>query len=71
MASGTGAAAAHTAGIIALLMEWAVEKRNYMTITGRDINRLLIRGAIRNSDLLYPNPIWGYGKINIMEMFSR
>lgn len=52
-------------------MEWAVEKRNYMTITGRDINRLLIRGAIRNSDLLYPNPIWGYGKINIMEMFSR
>ena len=71
VASGTGAAAAHTAGIIALLMEWAVEKRNYMTITGRDINRLLIRGAIRNSDLLYPNPIWGYGKINIMEMFSR
>lgn len=69
-AAGTGAASAHTAGILALLMEWAVSKGNYTTITGRDLNRLIIRGARRDPFLTYPNPIWGYGKINISGVFE-
>lgn len=69
-ASGTGAAAAHTAGIIALIMEWSILKGNYTTISGRDINRLLIRGATRDDNIEYPNRIWGYGKINILGLFS-
>lgn len=68
-ATGTGAASAHTAGIMAMLMEWAVLRGNYTTITGRDISRLLIRGARRDGGVIYPNPIWGYGQIDIMGLF--
>jgi len=31
----------------------------------------LIRGAIRNERLSYPNREWGYGKLNIYEVFNR
>ncbi len=69
MATGTGAACAHAAGIIAMLLEWAVLRGNYTTITGRDISRLIIRGARRKSTISYPNTVWGYGQIDIMGVF--
>lgn len=69
--TGTGAAAAHTTGIIALLFEWAVSRGNYTSITGVDINQLLIRGASRSPTTSYPNNIWGYGQVNINGVFER
>lgn len=68
-ATGTGAAAAHTAGIMALILEWNVLKGHYTTISGRDINRLLIRGAVRDASMDYPNRTWGYGRLDLMGMF--
>lgn len=68
-ATGTGAATAHSAGIVAILMEWAILRGNYTTISGRDIGRLLIRGAARRDNLIYPNPIWGYGIIDVFGAF--
>lgn len=70
-ATGTGAAAAHTAGIIAMVLEWAVLKGNYTTITGRDIGGLLNRGASRSLNMEYPNPIWGYGKLDLYGLFRQ
>lgn len=70
-ASGTGAAAAHAAGIAAMILEWAVINGNYTVITGADISSLFIRGAKRSNDITYPNPIWGYGEINIVSMFQK
>ncbi|HCL01054.1 MAG TPA: peptidase S8 [Lachnoclostridium phytofermentans] len=70
-ATGTGAAAAHTAGIMALIMEWAALKGNYTTITGRNIGGLLNRGASRNPNMVYPNPIWGYGKLDLYGLFRQ
>jgi len=70
-ATGTGAASAYAAGIAAMLLEWAVIRENYMSITGMDIRRLLIRGASRDDELVYPNNIWGYGKININGVFEK
>ena len=72
--TGTGAAAAHTAGIIAMIMEWAYSKGNFTGITGIQINRMIIREAQRNKLYIYPNNIWGYGQIsiyNILNRFSR
>ncbi|PWJ52320.1 Subtilase family protein [Faecalicatena contorta] len=69
-ATGTGAAAAHSSGIMALILEWAVVKGNYTSISGRDISRLLIRGATRENYMDYPNRIWGYGKIDIIGLFK-
>lgn len=70
-ATGTGAAAAHAAGIQAMMMEWAVVRGYYSTITGRDIARLLVRGASRSDSIVYPNTLWGFGQINIMGLFDR
>lgn len=68
--SGTGAAAAHTAGIVALVLEWAVFKGNQSYIKGLDIKKLLIRSAERSMDISYPNNIWGYGKVDIYSLFQ-
>lgn len=69
-ATGTGAAAAHTAGAIAMLMEWAIVKGNYPTITGYDINRMIMRGGNRSQKELYPNNIWGYGQLDVNKLFQ-
>ncbi len=69
--TGTGAAAAHSTGIIAMILEWAVVRGNYTSITGNDINRLIIRGAYRDPTLTYPNNIWGYGRVDVNGLFER
>ncbi|WP_313582107.1 S8 family peptidase [Lacrimispora sp.] len=69
-ATGTGAAAALASGITAMLMEWAINRGNYTTITGREISNLMVRGAARSTDITYPNPIWGNGIINILGVFE-
>jgi len=70
-ASGTGCATAHTAGIAAMMLEWGIVKGNYTSMNGQDIQKLLIRGAKRSEDLEYPNNVWGYGKVNIYNVFQR
>ncbi|MEY8356993.1 S8 family peptidase [Lachnospiraceae bacterium 54-53] len=70
-ATGTGAAAAHAAGIIAMAFEWGIARGNYPRITGNVINRLLIRGAVRSSSIDYPNNIWGYGQVEVNSMFHK
>ena len=69
--TGTGAAAAHTVGIIAMILEWAVVRGNYTSITGSNINTLIIRGARRKDILVYPNNIWGYGEIDAYNLFIK
>ncbi len=68
--SGTGAATAHSIGIMAMVLEWAVVSENYPAINGFAIKELLIRGAKREPILTYPNNIWGYGKIDIYGLFK-
>lgn len=69
--TGTGAAAAHTVGVIAMVLEWAVVRGNFTSITGNDINTLIIRGARRKETLEYPNNIWGYGELDAYSLFER
>ena len=69
--TGTGAAAALTTGIVAMVLEWAVIRGNYTNITGTNIKFLIVRGASRSSSLTYPNNIWGYGAIDIQRLFER
>lgn len=69
--TGTGAAAAHVAGVAAMVMEWAYSKGNYTAVTGNQVNRLLVREAQRAPDETYPNNIWGYGKLDSEEVFKR
>lgn len=69
--TGTGAAAAQAAGGIAMFMEWTHCKGNYTALTGKQINRIIIRGALRNSAYIYPNNIWGYGQLDVNELIDR
>lgn len=67
--SGTSVAAAHTAGAVALLFEWAIIQGNDITLSGYKVNRYLVRGALR-TDMVYPNKEWGYGKLDIYNTFE-
>ena len=69
--TGTGAAAAHTAGVAAMVMEWAYSKGNYTAVTGNQVNRLLVREAKRTQAETFPNQIWGYGILDDDEVFRR
>jgi subtilisin family serine protease len=68
--NGTGAAAAHTTGIIAMLLEWSIVDNNYPGIDSVGIKKFLIRGAKRNEQLLYPSRDWGYGIIDVYNSFN-
>ncbi|MBE5978734.1 MAG: peptidase S8 [Paenibacillaceae bacterium] len=70
-ATGTGVAAAYAAGIAAMIIEWAYIKGNYTAVTGNQINRLMMRAAERDPDYVYPNNIWGYGKLNIDNILNE
>ena len=67
--TGTSAAAALTAGAVALMLEWGIVRGNRKTLGTLEIRQLLIRGADRSSNLLYPNRSWGYGRLNLYQAF--
>jgi subtilisin family serine protease len=69
--TGTGAAAAHTAGAIAMILEWGISRGNYTSMTGYDVNRLIIRGGRREGANVFPNNIWGYGQLDVNNLFRR
>ncbi|MBE5961192.1 MAG: peptidase [Lachnospiraceae bacterium] len=62
--SGTSIAAAHTAGVAALLLEWGAVKENQIYIDTNEIKKLMIRGASRG-EIQYPNREWGYGRLDV------
>ena len=64
------AAAAIAAGAAALLLEWGVVRGNRPTMGTQEIKQLLIRGARRNPNELYPNRSWGYGALNLYNSFQ-
>lgn len=68
--TGTSAAAAHTAGVVAMTFEWAVVKGNYPDVDIIEIKNFLIRGAQRNPKLSYPNRDWGYGILDLYSAFN-
>jgi hypothetical protein len=70
IASGTSLGAAQTAGIVALLFEWALVRENEQLFSGTSAKYYLQRGADRDEREVYPNPEWGYGRINLYHTFE-
>jgi hypothetical protein len=68
--TGSSAAAAHTAGVVAIAFEWGVVRGNYPDVDTIEIKGFLIRGAQRNPKLSYPNRDWGYGILDIYSSFN-
>jgi len=68
--SGTSVAAAHATGIVAMILEWGVVKGNQPSLDSPEVKNYLIRGAERNPNIPYPNKDWGYGMINVFNVFD-
>ena len=66
----TSAAAAHTSGIAAMILEWGIVKDNYPRIDSVEVKKFMIRGAKRSPGLTYPNRDWGYGILDIFNVFD-
>lgn len=68
--TGTSVAAAITAGGCALIAEWGMRRTPQRIFNNSELKALLIRGADRSPNNLYPNREWGYGTLNIYHVFS-
>ena len=68
LASGSSVAAAFTTGVVAMILEWSASSYEpvYKTV---EIKNILILGAERDPNLSYPNPVWGYGILDVYNSF--
>lgn len=65
MYTGTSVAAAITTAASALLLQWGILNGNLPKINTRVAKGVYIRGARRTPGVVYPNPIEGYGKLDL------
>lgn len=68
--TGTSVAAAHTTGAVAMLLEWGIVRGNLVGMSTIEINKLIMRGAKREEGVTYPNRDWGYGILDIYNVFD-
>lgn len=68
--TGSSLAAAITSGAVAQFMQWAVVEENKVLVESLEIKSYFIRGASRDGNLTYPNPEWGYGRLNLAGTFN-
>ncbi|MDF2907836.1 MAG: hypothetical protein K0R34_3157 [Herbinix sp.] len=68
--TGSSAAAAHTAGVAAMLFEWGIVNGRYPYMSTQDMKIFIIRGARRNISIEYPNRDWGYGILDVFNVFE-
>ena len=69
--TGTSVAAAHAAGAATLLLTWGVTDGNLPYMGTNEVKSVLIRGAKRENNTVYPNNIYGYGKMDVIEAFHK
>ncbi len=70
LVTGTSASAAHTAGVAAMLLEWGIVRGNQPNMNTLDMKIFMIRGARRELDIQYPNRDWGYGILDVYNIFD-
>ncbi|EIA30230.1 Ser-type protease [Candidatus Arthromitus sp. SFB-5] len=68
--SGSSVAAAVSAGGIALILEWGIVKKNKPNLNSTIIMWLFVSSAITPKGYEYPNRYWGYGILNIRNVFD-
>lgn len=68
--TGSSVASAIGASACALLLEWGIVRGNIPSMGTNEVKKLLVRGAIRENEMNYPNREWGYGRFNLYETFQ-
>ena len=67
--SGTAVSAAIVAGVCALLFEWGIIKGNNQYLFVQTLKAYLDRGTYQRKGDIYQNPHWGYGILDVLEIF--
>ncbi len=68
--SGTSTSAAHVTGVAAMLLQWGVIRNNLEGMSTVEFKKLVMRGARRDVNLQYPNRDWGYGILDVYNIFD-
>lgn len=68
--TGTSISASIVGGVSALLLEWGVLQGKDTEMDTQQVTNYLIRGASRNRSVDYPNPIWGFGELDLLNTFE-
>lgn len=69
--NGTSVAAAVVAGVCAMLFQWGIINRNEPNMFSQTIKSYLAQGTITRSGDIIPNPYWGYGILNVPNIFKN
>ncbi len=69
--SGSSAAAAITAGAVALLLEWILIKMKNTSVDSYQIKSVLMLGAQRPPGVPFPNRDWGYGLLDLYNTLNE
>jgi len=69
--TGSSLAAAIMAGAAAQFAQWAVVDGNSPYIRSQELKNYFIRGALRERNIEYPNPVWGYGRLDLYGTFEE
>lgn len=70
LASGTSVSSAIVAGICLLLFQWGIVQGNYPYMFSQTLKAFIARGTRKRKGDTYPNPEWGYGIVDIFNMFN-
>jgi len=69
--TGTSVSAAHAAGIYALFLQWSLENQEIGIYYAAQVQNFFFKSATRESDIEYPNVIWGYGIMDAERVFEQ
>lgn len=68
--SGSSVSAAVATGGIALILEWGIVQKNIIQLNASLMIWLLVSAATLPRDYVFPNKYWGYGLLNIRNVFE-
>ncbi len=68
--SGTSISTAYMTGVAAMFLEWGIVKGNSSNMSTGEIKSIVIAGARRNLNMTYPNQDWGYGILDLDNIFQ-
>lgn len=69
--TGTSVSAAHATGVFALFLQWSRQNPELGIFYAAQVQTFFYKSAERESDLEYPNVIWGYGTMNAEKVFEQ
>ncbi|MBL4930343.1 S8 family peptidase [Clostridium paridis] len=69
--SGSSVAGAVVTGCIALILQWGIIKENEKGLYSIMVKSYLISSTSKRAGDVYPNPLWGYGAIDMKSVFNN